>query len=319
MPINLNRTAKKGAPSAAARPQSRSNGGFTLIELLVVIAIIAILAAMLLPALSAAKSKALKIACVSNLKQIGAAWTMYPADHNNSLMPLHLKGIARFNKLETGGSPASGWETHEIARMTAGTSTLSSGYDAGLPDGWWNLGLLWGDKDIANAKAFYCPVGAQVLGGNMTYDFYTYLPNFQWPTAANPKAATQNPYIRVAYDYFPQSKYTEQSGAGYYPRFPKVAVSQSELDGKKCIITDITMDRVHVPHAQWGVGMNACFPDGHVRWESQKDTPLAFNLTDDTGSSPPGWGPDATDSSPSIGEKTDNDRCFRYVRALLPP
>lgn len=61
--------------------------GFTLIELLVVIAIIAILAALLLPALNAAKMRAKSMQCLNNTRQLMVAWRIY-TDENNDLVPM---------------------------------------------------------------------------------------------------------------------------------------------------------------------------------------------------------------------------------------
>ncbi|AHF93782.1 N-terminal cleavage protein [Opitutaceae bacterium TAV5] len=65
--------------------RSPARSAFTLIELLTVIAIIGILAAIIIPAVSAVRSKARAITCVSNMRQIGAAISGYAADNGDKL------------------------------------------------------------------------------------------------------------------------------------------------------------------------------------------------------------------------------------------
>jgi prepilin-type N-terminal cleavage/methylation domain-containing protein/prepilin-type processing-associated H-X9-DG protein len=63
--------------------------GFTLVEMLVVIAIIGVLAALLLPLLNTAREKSRRVACASNLRQIGIAMVSFSGDNQNHLPPVY--------------------------------------------------------------------------------------------------------------------------------------------------------------------------------------------------------------------------------------
>jgi prepilin-type N-terminal cleavage/methylation domain-containing protein len=169
---------------------ARMGQAFTLIELLVVIAIIAILAALLLPALSAAKEKAMRTACAAGLKQVGIGVEVYAGENNDFVPQSSWKDCPPAGT----GNP---WQTYEACRMAGAGSHQ-------IVEGAYGLGLLFFTRVVADPKAFYCP---SVHGGTFAYDTYSEA-GWPWPSIP-PDYTGGNPYVRCSYNLFPQSKTKE--------------------------------------------------------------------------------------------------------------
>jgi prepilin-type N-terminal cleavage/methylation domain-containing protein len=78
----------------------RNKTGFTLIELLVVIAVIALLAGLALPALQQSREASNQTKCLSNMRQLSAAYLLMVADKDGVLVPNSGGGDTWYNAVD---------------------------------------------------------------------------------------------------------------------------------------------------------------------------------------------------------------------------
>lgn len=140
---------KLRAQKTVSSEHSRGRG-FTLIELLVVIAIIAILAAMLLPALAAAKQKAQATSCLNNYKQLALAWYMY-ANDNQDRLAYNTDRYA--TTTQTAGLPPSWVYSSQSAFLTWGLEPYNTNIQFIINS---KLSSL-GDYVSKEVKIYHCP------------------------------------------------------------------------------------------------------------------------------------------------------------------
>jgi prepilin-type N-terminal cleavage/methylation domain-containing protein len=263
---------------------ARSLIGFTLIELLVVIAIIGILAALLMPALAKAKTKAQRLGCVNNLRQMGTGSAVYAADAIDVLPPWRgyppYSDNAKMNYMSASHFSRYVWldEAHTHTRWTI-SGTAPQPADCHFQ----NAGFLYVAKYVGDGKIYFCPC--------LTAGDYS-------EASFEPLLTTETIKGCVRSSYFYNPRVVDAAGGNYLRRYQK----SSQFDGHRLFGCDVITALAPENTAHLAdEGYSVLFTDGAAQFVKSPD---AYDLVDQMQVSRTAFGtPDQLDSVFNLLEK----------------
>lgn len=230
--------------------------GFTLIELLVVIAIIAILAAMLLPALAAAKEKAKRTACLNNLKELGISCIIYAGDNHDKVISTGSANVIYMPATSVTNWGNAGLKMPVLApgpapNAAVAPSVLSCPNRPGLP----SLNSTAGGDQYTFGYAY--------LGGMTTWNNPA-APGGSISAASPIKLSNSKPSWALAADFV--RKINVSPGWSYDPQAGNPASGDGNLPA-------------HKTRGQLPAGGNEVFADGSARWVKASEMRMIHQYT----------------------------------------